>query len=208
MALLHSLKAEVRGYALPPAYQQGLFDRLRPLNVGESILADIRDREGLRAAIHDFKPDYIFHLAAQPLVRNSYAQPTETFDINVTGTASLLEAVHHLEHACAIVVVTTDKVYQNKEQHILYREDDALGGYDPYSASKACAELVVNAFRSSFFNPDKVQQHHKGIASHIVRIGEEIIDPVLLDLTCLRLAADIGNAARAIRQECSSNAIG
>jgi CDP-glucose 4,6-dehydratase len=186
MALLHSLQADVKGYALSPAYQQGLYDNLKPLNIGESILADIRDKERLHAAIHDFKPDYIFHLAAQPLVRDSYAQPTETFDINVTGTASLLEAAHHLEHPCTIVVVTTDKVYQNKEQHILYREDDALGGYDPYSASKACAELVVNAFRSSFFNPGKVQQHHKGIASaragNVIGGGDWSKDRIIPDI--------------------------
>ena len=186
MAMLHVLGAKVKGYALPPAYPQGLFDCLEPLGIGESVLADIRDRDRITAAIRDFRPDYVFHLAAQPLVRQSYAHPTETFDINVTGTASVLEAVRELEHACTVVAITTDKVYQNKEQHILYHEDDVLGGYDPYSASKACAELVINSFRSSFFNPDKVQQHHKGIASaragNVIGGGDWSKDRIIPDI--------------------------
>lgn len=186
MALLHNLGARVKGYSLPPAYSNGLYDILAPLQLVETILADIRERDQLQTAIADFQPDYIFHLAAQPLVRRSYQQPTETFDINVTGTASLLEAAHRFAHPCTIVVVTTDKVYENKEQHILYKEDDVLGGYDAYSASKACAELVVNAFRSSFFNPASVARHGKAIASaragNVIGGGDWSEDRIIPDI--------------------------
>jgi CDP-glucose 4,6-dehydratase len=172
LACLHHLGAKVKGYALAPDYENGLFEILQPLQLCESIIADIRNREVLLKEINSFQPDYIFHLAAQPLVRRSYEIPAETFEINVAGTANLLEAVNSLPGKCTIAVITTDKVYQNKERDILYNEDDALGGYDPYSASKACAEFVVNSFRNSFFNPLAYEQHKKAIAS--VRAGNII----------------------------------
>ena len=172
MACLHLAGADIKGYALSPEYSNGLFDLLQPLQMAASCIADIRDKDRLQKELLAFQPDYVFHLAAQPLVRRSYEIPAETFDINVTGTANLLEAVSRLETKCTVVVITTDKVYDNKEKNILYNEQDALGGYDPYSASKACAELVVNAFRSSFFNPSAVEEHQKGIAS--VRAGNVI----------------------------------
>jgi CDP-glucose 4,6-dehydratase len=171
MACLHLCGAEVKGYALPPEYEQGLFSVLGPLPGVISVLADIRDKERLRKELLDFQPDYVFHLAAQPLVRRSYEIPAETFEVNVTGTANLLEAVVRLEKHCATVVVTTDKVYENNETGILYRETDALGGHDPYSASKACTELVVSSFRHSFFNTPAAV-HQKGLAS--VRAGNVI----------------------------------
>jgi CDP-glucose 4,6-dehydratase len=163
-AWLHQLGAIVKGYALPPEYEHGVYDYIRPAN---SILDDIRNKPVLNQAIQSFQPDFVFHLAAQPLVRRSYDIPAETFDVNVTGTANVLEAVNSLQKACTIVVITTDKVYENKEQDILYKESDALGGYDPYSASKACTELVVSSFRNSFFN-----NSNKAIAS--VRAGNVI----------------------------------
>lgn len=186
MAVLYSLGAQVKGYSLPPAYQHGLFDVLEPLKLANSVLGDIREKTRLNREIVDFAPDFIFHLAAQPLVRRSYQEPAETFDINVTGTANVLEAAHHLPHPCTIVVITTDKVYENKEQHVLYKEGDTLGGYDAYSASKACAELVVNAFRSSFFNPAKVSQHGKAIASaragNVIGGGDWSADRIVPDI--------------------------
>jgi CDP-glucose 4,6-dehydratase len=172
MACLHLAGAEIKGYALPPEYEQGLFTVLGPLENVDSVLADIRDRQRLKQELLDFQPDYVFHLAAQPLVRRSYEIPAETFDINVTGTANLLEAVVSLDKACSIVVITTDKVYENRESGALYRETDVLGGYDPYSASKACAELVVSSFRYSFFNRENAVLHKKGLAS--VRAGNVI----------------------------------
>ncbi len=172
MACLHLAGAEVKGYALPPDDDHGIFSQLGPLSGVTSILADIRDRETVERELRIFRPDYVFHLAAQPLVRRSYEIPAETFDINVTGTANLLEAVSRLTGPCSIIVITTDKVYENSETDVLYRETDMLGGYDPYSASKACTELVVSSFRRSFFHPDARGIHQKAIAS--VRAGNVI----------------------------------
>ena len=171
-ATLHSLGATVKGYALAPDYENGLFDLMQPARVGDSVIADIRDKESLLAELTAFQPDYVFHLAAQPLVRRSYEIPAETFDVNVTGTANVLEAVNQVAGKCTVIVITTDKVYENKEKDILYTEQDALGGYDPYSASKACAELVVSSFRNSFFNTAHYNRHQKAIAS--VRAGNVI----------------------------------
>lgn len=170
MACLHLAGAEIKGYALPPEYDNGLFDVLGPLPGIISCLADIRDKDRLQEELLGFQPDYVFHLAAQPLVRRSYEIPADTFDINVTGTANLLEAITHLDKKCTVVAITTDKVYENKETDKLYRETDTLGGYDPYSASKACAELVISSFRNSFFN--KVLSSQKALAS--VRAGNVI----------------------------------
>ncbi|HEV2354183.1 MAG TPA: GDP-mannose 4,6-dehydratase, partial [Puia sp.] len=153
MACLNLAGAKVKGYALPPEDERGLYTVLGLLENVDSVFADVRDRERLSNELRTFSPDYIFHLAAQPLVRRSYEIPAETFDVNVTGTANLLEATVRLQRPCSTVVVTTDKVYENKEADLLYREDDVLGGYDPYSASKACTELVVSSFRRSFFQP-------------------------------------------------------
>jgi CDP-glucose 4,6-dehydratase len=171
-AVLHLFGATTRGYALAPEYQGGLFDLLRSRQPGDSVIADIRDPSALHEALQSFKPDFVFHLAAQPLVRRSYEIPAETFDVNATGTANLLEAVSRLKDPCTVIVITTDKVYENKEQDVLYREEDVLGGFDPYSASKACAELVVSSFRNSFFHPDRYASHGKGLAS--VRAGNVI----------------------------------
>ena len=164
-AMLHSFGAMVKGYALQPEHKQDIFNVLSPLNMCDSVIGDIRDKKKLESEILSFKPDYVFHLAAQPLVRKSYAIPAETFEVNVTGTANLLEAMTRLNERCSAVIITTDKVYENKEQDVLYQETDRLGGYDPYSASKACAELVISSFRNSFFNPKKFSQHQKAIAA-------------------------------------------
>ena len=164
MACLNYAGATIKGYALAPEYD-GLFNHLRNHKIGESIIADIREKARLQKEIDSFQPDFIFHLAAQPLVRRSYEIPAETFEVNAIGTANLLEAVSKLNKKCTVVVVTTDKVYFNKEQDVLYTEEDQLGGYDPYSASKACTELVVDSFRNSFFNANNYKHHLKAIAS-------------------------------------------
>jgi len=172
MACLYLAGARIKGYSLAPEYDNGLFGILPSLQMAESCIADIRDKDRLQKELLSFQPDFIFHFAAQPLVRRSYGIPAETFDTNVTGTANLLEAVTRLKNKCTVVIITTDKVYENKETNILYTEDDKLGGHDPYSASKACAELVVSSFRDSFFNPGKVDAHGKAIVS--VRAGNVI----------------------------------
>jgi CDP-glucose 4,6-dehydratase len=171
-AWLSVLGASVKGYALRPEYDNSLFTHLTFEDESRSVIADIRDKERLAQELIDFQPDYVFHLAAQPLVRRSYGIPAETFEVNVVGTANLLECLKGLKKKCTVVVITTDKVYENKEQHILYQENDMLGGYDPYSASKACTEIVVSSFRNSFFNTAKIDEHQIGIAS--VRAGNVI----------------------------------
>lgn len=186
IAWLHKLGAITRGYALEPEYEECLFNILKPLNLTESIISDIRDKNNLRKAVLDFEPDYIFHLAAQPLVRRSYNIPAETFEVNVIGTANLLEILIGLEKKCTVIIITTDKVYENKEQNILYHESDTLGGYDPYSSSKACTELVVNSFRNSFFHPDKFLLHNKSIASaragNVIGGGDYSEDRIIPDI--------------------------
>ncbi|MEI9959244.1 MAG: GDP-mannose 4,6-dehydratase [Ferruginibacter sp.] len=105
----------------------------------------------MQTELDNFQPDFVFHLAAQALVRRSYQIPSETFEVNAIGTANILEAVNKLPGKCTVVVITTDKVYENKEINYHYNEDDVLGGYDPYSASKAATEIVISSFRNSFF---------------------------------------------------------
>ena len=186
MATLHKLGAEIKGYALAPEQEGGLYDYLQPLSLADSIINDIRFKEILEEEILNFQPDIIFHLAAQPLVRRSYQIPAETFDINVTGTANLLEAAGKLKTKCSIIVITTDKVYHNKEKDILYREDDILGGHDPYSASKACAELVADSFRKSFFNISNYSSHQKALstvrAGNVIGGGDWSTDRLLPDI--------------------------
>jgi CDP-glucose 4,6-dehydratase len=172
LARLYQLGASVKGYALEPLTKQDLFYSIKGETICESVIADIRDKERLKKEILDFQPDFIFHLAAQPLVRLSYEIPVETFDVNVLGTANLLDAVRFLDKPCNIVCITTDKVYENKEWHYPYRENDRLGGYDPYSASKAAAEIAVSSYRSSFFNPKEYDKHQKSVA--VARAGNVI----------------------------------
>ena len=183
---LHQLGALVRGYALAPDTTTNLYDTVAPFVSCESIIADIRDKEKLRQAIIDFQPDYIFHLAAQALVRRSYEIPAETFDVNVTGTANLLEALRSLDKKCTVVVVTTDKVYENREADYHYKEDDRLGGYDPYSASKAATEILVSSFRNSFFNIADYPKHQKAIisarAGNVIGGGDWSADRIIPDI--------------------------
>lgn len=147
---LQRLGAEVTGIALPPATQPSLFTLLGTKPWLTSHTCDIRDAQGLKALVRQIRPEVVLHLAAQALVRGSYLQPLETFATNVMGTANLLDAVRDVDSVRVVVAVTTDKVYQNRESPYPYREDDALGGHDPYSASKAAAELVVASYRTSF----------------------------------------------------------
>lgn len=186
LLLLHELGAKIKGYALTPEFEYSLFNITEAKFFSESIIADIRNKEKLQAEIEAFQPDYIFHLAAQSLVRRSYKIPAETFEINVTGTANVLECVASLKKKCTAVVITTDKVYENREQHILYKEEDVLGGHDPYSASKACAELVVSSFRNSFFNVKRFKEHQKSLASvragNVIGGGDWSIDRIIPDI--------------------------
>ena len=148
---LESLGARVAGYALSPVTNPSLFDVAGVARGITSTIGDVRDEPSLTRAMQAADPEVVFHLAAQPLVRASYREPVGTFATNVMGTAHLLEAARSLAQLRAVVVVTTDKVYENREQVAGYVESDTLGGHDPYSASKAAAELVTSAYRQSFF---------------------------------------------------------
>lgn len=164
LKIFNLIGAEVKGYALLPENDFDLYHLIGGESLCESVIDDLRNQERLVKAITDFQPDFIFHLAAQPLVRLSYQIPAETFAINAIGTAHVLDGLRLLEKQCNAVLITTDKVYHNYEWIYPYRENDRLGGYDPYSASKACTELVIDSYRNSFFNTSKYKQHQKGLA--------------------------------------------
>lgn len=162
---LRLLDAEPVGYALSPPTAPSLFELADLADDVPSILADVRDIEPLSGALRKHQPEIVIHLAAQSLVRQSYQTPIETFQTNVLGTANLLESVRRTPEVRAVVVVTSDKCYENQDWDHGYREEDPLGGYDPYSASKACAEMVTGAYRRSFFNLDQHAEHGVAVAS-------------------------------------------
>ena len=149
---LKMMGAHVTGFALPAHDPPSFFDAVHVAHGIDSLLGDIRDFETLRSALNDFQPSIVFHMAAQPLVRHSYEDPVATYATNVMGTVHLLEAVRQVDSVRAVVVVTSDKCYQNREWVWGYRENEPLGGFDPYSSSKGCAELVTAAYRQSFFS--------------------------------------------------------
>ncbi|MEM3585167.1 MAG: CDP-glucose 4,6-dehydratase [Candidatus Woesearchaeota archaeon] len=158
---LTKLGAKVVGFSLPKSDNDYIYKRseLKKI-IFSDIKGDIRNYKKLKAVFDKYKPEVVFHLAAQPLVRSSYDIPLETFQVNTLGTANVLECIRKSRSVKAAVLVTTDKCYKNKETHLPYKETDELGGYDPYSASKACAEIVIESYRNSFFKNSKV-----GIAS-------------------------------------------
>ena len=162
--LLDRLGAETKGYSLA-SEPSSLYRAIECDRLLQSVEADIRDSGRLTEELQAFKPDFVFHLAAQALVLEAYALPAETYAVNVQGTVNLLEAIRSLESGCHSVVVTTDKVYANREWIYPYREVDALGGYDPYSASKACADLAAASYRSSYFAHEDYPVHGKTLAT-------------------------------------------
>jgi CDP-glucose 4,6-dehydratase len=162
---LQSMGAQVIGYALPPPSSPSLFEVARVADGMTSIIGDVRDLAKLQAVMAEHQPDIVLHLAAQALVRHSYHAPVETYSTNVMGSVHLLEAVRHTPSVKAVVNVTSDKCYDNREWAWGYRENEAMGGYDPYSNSKGCAELVTAAYRNSFFHPEHYAQHGVAVAS-------------------------------------------
>lgn len=148
---LQALGAKVIGYSLPPPTNPSLFEITKVSNGTTSIIGDVRDLANLKAIISKQQPEIIIHMAAQSLVRDSYINPVETYSANVMGTVNVLESVRQSDSAKVVIIVTSDKCYENKEWIWAYRENEPLGGHDPYSSSKACAELVTSAYRSSFF---------------------------------------------------------
>lgn len=169
---LQSLGANVTGYALPAPTTPSLFEVARVGAGMCSIIGDIRDMAALQSAMRDAQPEIVLHMAAQPLVRYSYVNPVETYATNVMGTVHLLEVARHTSSVRAVLNVTTDKCYENREWYWGYRENEPMGGYDPYSNSKACSELVTSAYRSSFFNVDAYSTH--GVALASARAGNVI----------------------------------
>jgi CDP-glucose 4,6-dehydratase len=186
---LQHLGAEVAGYALEPHTTPSLFARANVAQGMASFIGNLNDLPRLKSALADHKPEIVFHLAAQSLVRASYQNPIATYETNVLGTARVLEAVRSCDSVRAVVVVTTDKCYENREWLWPYRENDALGGHDPYSNSKACAELVTSAYRNSFFPPARYAEH--GVAIATARAGNVIGGG---DWSADRLIADIVRA--------------
>lgn len=179
---LTQLGARVSGYALAPEGPSALFAHLGLESALDHCVADIRDHARLRERLVAARPDVVFHLAAQPLVRRSYQEPALTWQTNVQGTVNLLEAVRALEQPCAVVVVTTDKVYANREWLYAYREEDRLGGHDPYSASKSAAELAVAAWRSSFFGTGSAVRLASVRAGNVIGGGDWAEDRIIPDL--------------------------
>ncbi len=169
---LQEMGAIVKGYSLLAPTTPSLFEEAEIWAGMSSEEGDIRDFTHLRQVMNDFKPEIVFHMAAQPLVRLSYDEPMETYSTNVMGTVYLLEAVKQIGGVKAVVNITSDKCYENREWVWGYREDEAMGGYDPYSNSKGCAELVASSYRQSFFNKDKYHEHGCALAS--VRAGNVI----------------------------------
>ena len=195
---LQKLGASVAGYALPASADQSLFALARVGDHLRSVLADVRDRRQLAECVASFDPEVIFHLAAQPLVRDSYQQPIETYEVNVLGTAHLLESVRQSRSCLAVVVITSDKCYENKEWVWGYRETDRVGGHDPYSSSKACAELVTAAYRTSFFESDSrtpIVAVASARAGNVIGGGDFARDRLVPDV----LAASRGGKALRIR---------
>lgn len=191
---LHSLGAEVTGYALPPPTNPSLFELCRIDELVHSIIGDVRDNDAIRRAVAGAQPQVVIHMAAQPLVLESYRDPAGTYATNVMGTVHLLEAVRDCSAVKAVVNVTTDKCYENKEWVWGYRECEPLGGYDPYSNSKACSELVTASYRSSFFNPAAYERHGVAVASaragNVIGGGDWAADRLVPDCISALLAGE------------------
>jgi CDP-glucose 4,6-dehydratase len=184
--LLQSFGARVTGYALPAPTTPSLF---KDADIGagmESLIGDIRDGDKVAQCLKAARPDIVLHLAAQPLVRYSYENPVETYSTNVLGLVNLLEAVRKTETVRAVVNVTSDKCYENREWPWAYRENEPMGGFDPYSNSKGCAELVTSAYRQSFFHPDRYSTHGvalgSGRAGNVIAGGDWAADRLVPDI--------------------------
>jgi len=185
---LHKLGAKVTGYALNPPTTPSLFELCDISELVNSVIADIREKDKLAQAMLAASPEIVIHMAAQPLVRESYKNPVETYEVNVMGTVNLFEAVRRCKGIKVVINVTTDKCYENKEWIWGYRENEPMGGYDPYSNSKACSELVTAAYRNSFFNLSDYANHGVALASaragNVIGGGDWAADRLIPD--CIR----------------------
>ena len=180
---LLALGAEVHGFALEPPTQPSLFNQLKlEKRIASHTIGDVRDLDLLVRTMRRVKPDFVFHLAAQPLVRLSYEKPAETFDTNVMGTVNVLEAARRIGHQISVVCITTDKVYENNEKGRPFRETDPFGGHDPYSASKGACEIVISSYRRSFFGtPDSPVWVASARAGNVIGGGDWAKDRIVPD---------------------------
>jgi CDP-glucose 4,6-dehydratase len=178
---LHSMGAVVKGYSLEPNTNPSLYSILNLDALITCEIGDIRDLSKVKESLVAFKPEIVIHMAAQPLVRYSYQEPIETYSTNVMGTVNVLEAIRLCDTVKAVVVVTTDKVYENKEWPWGYRENEPLGGYDPYSSSKACAELVTAAYRQSYFSTTDTPSVATARAGNVIGGGDWSLDRLIPD---------------------------
>lgn len=179
---LQSMGANVKGYSLEPNTNPALFEVAKVGDIMESQIGDIRDLQKLKEAMVSFNPDVLIHMAAQPLVRLSYDEPVETYSTNVMGTVNVLEASRECKNLKAIVSITTDKCYENKEWEWGYRENEPMGGNDPYSSSKGCAELVTSAYRNSFFNTPNSASLASARAGNVIGGGDWADDRLIPDI--------------------------
>jgi CDP-glucose 4,6-dehydratase len=183
---LKKLGANVIGYSLKPPTEINMYEIISLKNEIDSIIGNILDLENLNKVINENKPEIIIHMAAQSLVRESYKNPLETYMSNVIGTANVLEVIRKVDFVRSVVIVTSDKCYENKGLDIGYKENDSMGGYDPYSSSKGCAELVTSAYRQSFFNPKYYSLHKVALASaragNVIGGGDFANDRVVPDM--------------------------
>lgn len=186
VALLNRLGATVTGYSLPAETNPSAFERMEISTLCRSVIGDLRDREKLAATFDSARPRFVFHLAAQTLVRRSYRDPIDTFESNILGTINVLDALRHYADPCVATLITTDKVYAESGTGEPYVESDKFGGHDPYSTSKACCELVAQSYRLSYFNPDKFAAHGKSIATaragNVIGGGDWCEDRLLPDV--------------------------
>lgn len=187
LQILHWLGADVKGYALPPEHDEDLYHQIQGDHICySSVMADLRDLRALQGELVRYEPHFVFHLAAQALVRRSYEQPADTFMVNTQGTVHMLEALRIGKQPCIALMITTDKVYENPERGDAFVEEDKLGGYDPYSASKAAAEIVIDSYRRSFFHPDQYGTHRKAVAAaragNVIGGGDWSADRIVPDI--------------------------
>jgi CDP-glucose 4,6-dehydratase len=185
--ILQWLGADVKGYSLAPEKDNDLYKLIDGDKFCySSVIADLRDLHTLNGEMVRFDPHFVFHLAAQSLVRRSYEFPVDTFMVNTQGTAHVLEALRGMPNQCVAVMITTDKVYENPERGTPFKEDDKLGGHDPYSASKAAAEIVIESYSRSFFSPAQFSKHQKAIASaragNVIGGGDYSDDRIIPDI--------------------------
>ena len=192
--LLNRLGATVKGYALEPDKDLSLYSQIESESQIESHISDVRNADSLKSSIKAFNPDIVFHLAAQSLVRESYKNPIGTYEVNLLGTVNLLDALRGCERIKSVIIVTTDKVYQNNEWVWSYREVDELGGFDPYSNSKACAELAVESYRNSFLSESGINVATVR-AGNVIGGGDWAKDRLIPDI----LRSDLSGVALAVR---------